>query len=711
MRPNLFTIFSLLLFFLFYSPISGNGQPVNSELGQPLIRTYLPEEFNSSSTCIDIVQNEKGIIYVANEGGILEYDGVSWRLIPITIGGDVMTLVFDESGVLYLGGTQTLGYLKSDDLGRMHYISLGKQLKNDFGYSNFGYFRESVTLGNDVYFRGEKLLIRIRNKKVEKVWEVNGWRGTFQIDGRIYIDQLEPGLTILDNDRLTLVPGGDRFAGTHIYTMFPFENRKTGQQDILLGTMNEGLFVYNKNGSQDDAFRPFSSSVNDYLKEHQCYSGIELNDDRFAFGTFTGGIVVINSSGEWLNTWHKFPGITVRLIEDLYLDHTNRLWFTSESGISKIEIQTPLTFWSEEHGLTSRVSGINRFNGRLFFASYSDLLILDPSKKGVQVFKSVENLGKIINPTILKKIQLPGEEEKLIVGGSSGFAEISKQMEIKIIRNDIHANHIYYFTQYPDHLYILDRVQDLIRSFVYTASSAGTKSWIEEGVVEVPAPTFLASQGNENLWVGTYQDGFALLKLQASGNLSNANLTFYTESDGLFSNEGAVPFDINGTLYFQTDKGTCQYDEKSNRFIPDSTFNSFLEKWDANYLVPDNLGNLQLFKREGVEHTLQGVAFKRSEAENFDEAYFLDKTFRKRLPKSVPVVYSESNGTTWFGTNKGVYRYDLALRNTSSKVPPVLIRKVTTVGDSILFWGSSTDLLETKPIIKNLNLQLFFPLH
>jgi hypothetical protein len=61
-----------------------------------------------------ILQDKRGCIYVGNQGALLEFDGVSWRRIEIT-NMTVRSLAMDnQSGTVYIGGMNELGFLAPD---------------------------------------------------------------------------------------------------------------------------------------------------------------------------------------------------------------------------------------------------------------------------------------------------------------------------------------------------------------------------------------------------------------------------------------------------------------------------------------------------------------------------------------------------------------------------------------------------------------------
>lgn len=670
----------LLSFCSIYAPLTGQEQI--SEPCCPIIRNYLPEDFDAAPWCVGILQDESGIIYIANEQGVLEYDGVNWNLIPVGIGNDVQALAQSADGTIYVGGLRTLGYLEPGQKGELSLISLKDQLPADPIYQHFGYFRDGVTLGEDVYLRGEKLMVRIRDRKITGIWEVYGWKGTFAINGKLYVDQIRPGLTVLEDDELKLVAGGELFGGTHAYVMLPLKGK------ILVGTLGDGLFTYDPTPGIERPFIRFETSAEGYLREHQCYSGTLLPDGRIALGTFTGGLILIDQQGNWLENLSQSASFNSHLIEGLYIDRQKALWVTSENGISRIETHTPITQLWKETGIGNQVSGIIRYKGRLFLATHNDLLYLDPDVS-TQNFNSFGNLGSTINPTTFLNVPLPDGDSTLFVGGSSGVATINGQkngnFEAAILDLSNNAEHLYYSRHFPDQVFIINRVGNEIRFLKYEATENGN-AWKENGQVHVNAPTSLAVDQEGSIWVGTFYDGFVRIQIPDRGQPSEASSSTYDISKGIPSNGYANVFSIEDTLSFQTDKGWCYYDKVADQFHMDTTYQALLKKWKVDYLVPNQGGHLQMMRNGKNSFDFLGFAFlDQGEAK-------ADTFFRKRLPQAILTTYTDVDEAIWLGTSRGLFRY-LPQSKTNLITPhSVYIRQVVVGEDSLLFKGTNYEL-------------------
>ena len=60
---------------------ASNHDDTDARAGRPFIRNYNPKEFGAAFNYWAIAQDRRGVMYFGNWNGVLEYDGVSWRLI------------------------------------------------------------------------------------------------------------------------------------------------------------------------------------------------------------------------------------------------------------------------------------------------------------------------------------------------------------------------------------------------------------------------------------------------------------------------------------------------------------------------------------------------------------------------------------------------------------------------------------------------------
>ena len=94
----------------------------------PPLQNYTPELYNAGSQNWNISQNESGIIYVANNEGLLSFDGNHWRLYP-SPNKSILRSVYVHNNIIYSGAYMDFGYWKPTADGNLEYFSIVQNLE------------------------------------------------------------------------------------------------------------------------------------------------------------------------------------------------------------------------------------------------------------------------------------------------------------------------------------------------------------------------------------------------------------------------------------------------------------------------------------------------------------------------------------------------------------------------------------------------------
>ena len=115
-----------ILFGLFACTVGAEAQYLSQEEGSPYyLHTFEPQDYGLHSQNWEVVQDRRGLVYVANMYGVLEFDGRSWRsiLLPSEASTRVRSLAVTERGAIAVGGVGAVGYLAPDEVGQLQYHS------------------------------------------------------------------------------------------------------------------------------------------------------------------------------------------------------------------------------------------------------------------------------------------------------------------------------------------------------------------------------------------------------------------------------------------------------------------------------------------------------------------------------------------------------------------------------------------------------------
>jgi hypothetical protein len=218
-RILFFLAFSLLVFGWAFAA-SQKEHSSHQYIGfKKYIKNYSQEDIGLLGQNRYILQDKRGIIYVCSfndistRGNLLEFDGVSWRTIKELKTGSI-SMTMDETGTLYIGGYNEIGFLTPDSNGALQYESLVDRLAENRRSFCEAMYTHSAKEG--IYFTTRKYLFLWNpNSKKIKVWgskENENFLYSFSFNGKFFIQKSNVGLMQMVNHSFELVPGGETFA-------------------------------------------------------------------------------------------------------------------------------------------------------------------------------------------------------------------------------------------------------------------------------------------------------------------------------------------------------------------------------------------------------------------------------------------------------------------------------------------------------------------
>jgi hypothetical protein len=329
----------VMLLFLLIGLLLGNT--VGSYLscknpGLKYFKNYSYKEFDHQPQNWGIIQANNGLIYVANNGGVLEFDGVSWRVIYVP-NLTVRSIAISGNGIIYIGGINEIGYLAPDSKGSLKYKTLVDQL--DDNDKNFSKVWRTHTTREGIFSRTSQFLFCWNPGKIKR-WQARGsFRASFVINGNLFIQEEGKGLMRLVEDSLKLIPGGEIFApAENEYRIFLMAPCTTGQNQgkLLIGTRLKGFFLYDGKTAE-----PFETEVDEMLIKNEPTHGIGLSSGDFALGMLRGGLVVIDHLGRIKYTFDKSTGLQDENVKYIFEDRGKNLWLALNKGITRLEYGTP----------------------------------------------------------------------------------------------------------------------------------------------------------------------------------------------------------------------------------------------------------------------------------------------------------------------------------------------------------------------------------
>jgi len=675
-----------LLALLAILAVAGSPGPARAqalyEAGYPTIVNHTPNEYGGGTQNWAITQDERGVVFVGNNSGLLEYDGQTWRLHTVPNRTPVRSLATDGQGKLYAGAVGELGYFTPDAQGRMAYHSLVNHLPEE--QQDFADVWLIHHLDDRVYFNiGTALLIWDPAAEDFTVVEsATAFHVSFLAGGRLYVREFGAGLHVIDadntdakdanaRDTLRLLPGGEQFATEPVYAVLPFPGEPG---TLLIATRTRGLFTFDGR-----AFEPFVTAADAFLRENPVYfPGTILSDETILLGTISGGALIIDRTGRVLERYDQPAGITGDAITYTFQDRAGLLWLATNSGISVVDYRTPLRFFDRRNQYADLSSDMVRHNGDLVVSGNAGVYRLEA---GRNTFQKLDNFDG-------QAFQLLPAGGDLLVATIDGVFAVEGN-RLAPVRRSVARDYVAYV--------LTPSRRDSARVFVGTTNGLAAlrrsaTGWADEGLIaEIPGQkTSVVERDAGELWVGT--QGAGLYRVQRPADAAAVSVKRYGAEEGL--QPGApTAFESGERLYVRSPDSLFVYDEGRDAFSSDpsdeliAAYHRFTDQKRSTSVGQDRDGSIWMRSEDAISRGVVQAGGKRVwEAGPF-----------KRIASEgvVGTPYRDERGITWFTTiSTGILAYNTAADHTPTDqearpTAPVLIRLVEAGADSTLFFGNA----------------------
>jgi ligand-binding sensor domain-containing protein/DNA-binding CsgD family transcriptional regulator len=353
---------SLLLLLVLFGLQSG-AQSVPS-IGNPFVQNFTKSQYKAGNQNWSIAQGRDGIIYAANNNGLVAYDGAYWTLYHLDNKSFARSVAVAPDGKIYVGGKEEFGYYEQTGTG-LRYRKLSHLVDPDILENDEIW--KILFVSDGIMFQSFSKYYLYKSRKIE-VHYGNGEPFLFahQVADKFWIEKIPSGLHHWSANKFT--PLLSKL--TNVLAVLPLR-----QDTYLIGTAKDGLFMLKQNGEA----APWNSDklINKLLKESQLNNGIKLNDSTFAFGTIKNGIFIINDKGNILHHIHKRNGLQNNTVLSMALDRQGNIWAGLDNGIDRIEINSPFYYYKDIFGEIGTVYAIKVFQNKIYLGTNQGLFYSD----------------------------------------------------------------------------------------------------------------------------------------------------------------------------------------------------------------------------------------------------------------------------------------------------------------------------------------------
>ncbi|WP_299463245.1 SpoIIE family protein phosphatase [uncultured Microscilla sp.] len=650
--------------------------------GIPFIKSYTAEDYGAQNQNWWMAQDKRGVLYVANSKGLLEFDGVRWRLISVPNKSTVRSLRRGIDGVIYVGCKSFVGYVATDSTGHTYLASLMDQIPKDIQFKDVW---ESTVTDEGVVMQTKEALFVAKDKKIQHIIrpETAFTFYLITLQGKAYVYQRKKGTFRIEKGKLIPEP---TFGKMRINFVHPLGNDK-----YLFSNLAEELRVYD-----GKTLKPFSPQLEKVLSETGLYYAAPIGKKYLGFGTKNKGVLITDRQGKIIQHIHKGNGLPDNQVYFLHPDQNNNLWVGLSRGIAFIELNSPFTLWNESYQLEGSMQNTFIHQGQLLagtsvgiyykpWKSYENpmdeqrFFKLLPETKDHQVWEINKFRGELlaaINPTILRLENTPGgiKTAKLkAFEGSGSVWRITALRENPDLLMAARKSGLYLLEWQNNHWQVKHQVKGFSRdSRRLVQGEQKNTYWISNGI-----------QGVFRVELNNVLD-------------SVVKITHYDKTKGgLPSNSGNQVITLHKKMLCLTENGVYEYNAAQDQFMREQKLNALIGYNKQIWLLKaDAKQNIWYACRKvvnDIEDKYAEVGILQKQANG---SY---KKIVQPLRKLRASVTNDGNGqfnlvddrNVLITAKEGIIHYD----PTQAVKPPVfqvLLREVALTGtkDSVIFGGT-----------------------
>ena len=355
-----------LLFFIFFINVVSTAQEL------PPIKIFTAEDYNAQNQNWEISQSEDNLIYVANNGGLLEYNGEHWQLYT-HFSNPILRSVKVKDKIIYTGSFMDFGFWKKNKKGQLEYNSLVEKLQIKLKEGEE--FWEVEFYQNWILFKSKTRIYFVNtiSNEVKIIDSEETISGLFIINNTIFFQKKNIGLFTLQNGEEKIYSDDVFFKNNNIINCFYYNKE-------LVFLSEEKGFVSVK-GS-----KVVSQETDLNNESFLIFSAIQLEDKSFLLGTISNGIVFLSKDGEITSTINRKNGLSNNTALSLLQDNSGNIWIGLDNGINYLNVSSAFKIFEDEEGTLGTIYTSLFFENELYLGTNQGLFFKDENLK----FKLIE---------------------------------------------------------------------------------------------------------------------------------------------------------------------------------------------------------------------------------------------------------------------------------------------------------------------------------
>lgn len=634
-------------------------------MGSSNIIHYSKNIYSGGTQNWSIAQDQKGIMYVANNNGLLIYDGVRWQLERMPNYSVVRSVFTDKSGKIYVGASNELGKVTTSRNGKRTFQSLKQFIPVEC--QNFDDIWSITTLDDQVVFQSYNFAFFFRNDSVVTVLKAPArFQNSFKVKNQLYFNDLEKGILEFQSGKLIPLKGFESLIGEEIAAVLPYGN----SSDLMILTLHKGIFLF-------DGIRltSWNVAVNQEIKKNQIYSAIVLQDDYIAIGTVQNGLYILDKNGAIVQHVNRLSGLQNSTVLNLFSDRDSNLWIALDNGIDLLNTNSSISFIQHSDRIGSGYASIIHKN-KIYLGTNQGLF--------VKTWKNsdINDDFRMIPGTNGQVWYLGMHDGNLICGHNNGTYLIEDEKAVQISRVQ-GAWKFHQLKRFPDYL-----IGGTYSGLTYFKKQNG--KWVFVDKIEGFNQSFRVFEEDQygDIWMS--HDYHGIYRIQFGNSPAEIkNVSYFNSTNGLPSDYNLYVYKIRNRIVVASNSGIYEFDAATKSFVPSGYFSQLFGPTNGiTYLTEDAEGNVwyvtdnQNKNSCGVFRIQEDMTYQ-----NLSSPFYL---LAGKFVTNFEFIYPYTAEHVLFGTDDGFAHYSPQNRLIPEKELHVYINQAQALYlDSAFYFGQS----------------------
>lgn len=672
--------YSLLLFI--FSSFFFKAYAQFDKIGYPFHRNFQRSEYQAGLQSWMMSQSPEGLMYFANNEGLMEFDGLNWNLYPVPNRTIVRSVYADDSGRIYVGCSNDLGWFERDDSGEMNFSSLLNLI--DPENRNFSEIWKIHDTGNSIIFQSYHQIMIYKDNSIKLIKAPELFHFSFYINNQLIITDNEKGVFKLDGLQLKSLPVTELLADKEVSSAFPIDDK------ILFATTDYGVYLFD-----GEKLSNWNTQTNDFLVQNQIYCASRINEDYIAFGTIQNGLIICTNEGEPVFTMNESTGLQNNTVLCLFVDIDNNLWIGTDNGIDLLYINLPLSQLNTSQNLSAGYTaaffegilylGTNR---GLFYKKWEDCTQFPTRLSDFELIP--ETKGQVWTLQLLDGLLFCGHHNGTYIINNNQAYKINDTPGVwKFLHSKKDPNKIICGTYTG--LILFEKENDKWKF------SKELKGFRESSRV-------MEFDKFENIWMSHEYKGVFHIQLNDQFD-SIRSVNFYNSKNGFQTDYNINVAKLDDQIIFLTPTGIYEFNNESEQMIINEELSNQFKGSLPNFLSETESDDIWLFTEKSI------FVKRKQEDGTFNEIKYPFKPLEGRLIDDFQCVLPIDERNVLFGYENGFIHYDPKQISNYEKNFSVFIQEVKLLrNDSTLLSGHIFQNLKRTPELdfKNNSIHFFF---